>query len=63
MNNLLIISREDAGAEGILAHDCDLRQIKEFIQKSERMTILGAIRVLASIVKNSYKRVRKNTTT
>jgi predicted RNA methylase len=58
LNNLLVISREDAGAEGILAFDRDLRQIKEFIQNNERITILGTLRVVASIVKNSYKRVR-----
>ncbi len=58
LNNLLVISREDAGAEGILAFDCDLRQIMEFIQNNERIIILGTLRVLASMVRNSYKRVR-----
>ncbi len=58
LNNLLVISREDAGAEGILAFDRDLRQIMDFIQKNERLTILGTIRVLASIARNSYKRVK-----
>jgi len=58
LNNLLVISREDAGAEGILAFDRDLRQIMDFIQKNERVTILGTIRVLASIARNSYKRVK-----
>jgi hypothetical protein len=58
LNNLLVISREDAGAEGILAFDHDLRQIIEFIQNNERIIILGILRVLASIVRNSYKRVR-----
>ncbi|CAF3365913.1 unnamed protein product [Rotaria socialis] len=56
LNNLLVISREDSGAEGILAYDSDLQQIKECIQANERITILGTVRVLASIVKNSYKR-------
>ncbi|CAF4439319.1 unnamed protein product, partial [Rotaria sp. Silwood2] len=56
LNNLLIISREDAGAEGILAYDCDLQQIKEFIQTNEQITVLGIIRVLGSIVRNSYRR-------
>ncbi|CAF3590275.1 unnamed protein product [Rotaria sp. Silwood1] len=56
LNNLLVISREDAGAEGILTYDCDLRQIKEFIQTNERIIVLGFIRVLASIVRNSYQR-------
>ncbi|CAF3540047.1 unnamed protein product [Adineta steineri] len=56
LNNLLVISREDAGAEGILAFDCDLRQLKDFIQRDERTTVLGTLRVLASIVRNSYKR-------
>lgn len=57
MNNLLVLSREDAGAEGILAFDGDLQRIKEFLQNDERMIILGTFRILASIVKNSYKRV------
>ncbi|CAF4336017.1 unnamed protein product, partial [Rotaria magnacalcarata] len=56
LNNLLVISREDSGAEGILAYDSDLQQIKEFMQANERITILGTVRVLASIVRNSYKR-------
>ncbi len=60
LNNLLVISREDAGAEGILSFDRDLRQITEFIQNNERITILGTLRVLASIVRNSYKRVRRS---
>jgi hypothetical protein len=59
LNNLLVISREDAGAEGILAFDRDLQQIKEFIQSKERLTTLGSLRILASIVRNSYKRVRE----
>ncbi len=58
LNNLLVISREDAGAEGILAFDRDLQQIMDFIQQNERVTILGTIRVLASIARNSYKRVK-----
>jgi hypothetical protein len=58
LNNLLVLSREDAGAEGILTFDRDLQQIIEFIQNNERIIILGTIRVLASIAKNSYKRVR-----
>ncbi|CAF3942470.1 unnamed protein product [Rotaria magnacalcarata] len=41
LNNLLVISREDSGAEGILAYDSDLQQIKEFMQANERITILG----------------------
>ncbi|CAF4002723.1 unnamed protein product [Rotaria magnacalcarata] len=41
LNNLLVISREDSGAEGILAYDSDLKQIKEFMQANERITILG----------------------
>lgn len=57
MNNLLVLSREDAGAEGILAFDSDLQQIKEFVQNQERTIILGTFRILFSIVKNSYKRV------
>jgi hypothetical protein len=56
LNNLLVISREDAGAEGILAFDHDLEQIKKFIQSHERIVILGSIRILSSIAKNSYKR-------
>lgn len=58
LNNLLVISREDAGAEGILAYDLELKQVKEFIQTNECTVILGVIRLLVSIVKNSYKRVR-----
>ncbi len=58
LNNLLVISREDAGAEGILAFDRDLQQIMDYIQNNERGTILGTIRVLASIARNSYKRVK-----
>jgi hypothetical protein len=58
LNNLLVLSREDAGAEGILSFDRDLRQIKELIQNNDRIIVLGISRVLASIVKNSYKRVR-----
>ena len=54
----MVISREDAGAEGILTFDRDLKQIIEFLHNSERIIILGIIRVLASIAKNSYKRVR-----
>jgi len=60
LNNLLIITREDAGAESVLAFDRDLKQINDFLQTNERITILGIMRILASIVKNSYKRVRIN---
>jgi hypothetical protein len=58
LNNLLVISREEAGAEGIITYDPDLRHLNEFIQKTERTTVLGAIRILASLVKNSYRRVK-----
>lgn len=52
-----MVSKDDAGAEGILAYDKDLRQLSEFIQRNDRVTILGTLRVLATIAKNSYKRV------
>jgi hypothetical protein len=57
LNNLLVISRDDAGAEAILAYDNDLQHIKEFLQRNERMAVLGILRILSAIVKNSYKRV------
>ncbi|CAF0748495.1 unnamed protein product [Adineta ricciae] len=56
LNNLLVISREDAGAEGILNFDPELKLIIEFMQQTERIILLGTTRVLASLVKNSYKR-------
>jgi hypothetical protein len=57
LNNLLVISRDDAGAEAILAYDVDLRHLTEFVQRNERISVLGALRILASVAKNSYKRV------
>jgi hypothetical protein len=58
LNNLLVISRDHAGAEGILAYDADLRHLTECVQKNERICVLGALRILASVAKNSYKRVK-----
>ncbi len=58
LNNLLVLSRDDAGAEAILAFDNDLRHIAEFIQRNERITVLGTLRILGAIAKNSYKRVK-----
>ena len=57
LNNLLVISREDAGAEGILTFDGDLGQMMDFMQRDERIIVLGTTRLMASIVRNSYKRV------
>ena len=53
-----MVSKDDAGAEGILAYDKDLRQLTEFIQRNDRVTVLGALRILATVAKNSYKRVK-----
>jgi hypothetical protein len=58
LNNLLVVARDEAGAEGILAYDNDLRHLLEFIQRNERATVIGALRILATIAKNSYKRVK-----
>jgi hypothetical protein len=33
----------------------------EFIQRNERIAVLGTLRILAAIVKNSYKRVKFGT--
>lgn len=60
LNNLLVLSRDDAGAEAILSYDKDLRYLTEFIQQDDRKIILGALRILSAIVKNSYKRVNRN---
>ena len=58
LNNLLVLSREDAGAEGILNYDSNLQQCQIFLQQKERTIVLGTLRLLSSLVKNSYKRVR-----
>jgi len=58
LNNLLVLSRDDAGAEAILAFDNDLRHLMDFIQRDERIVVLGTLRILSAIVKNSYKRVK-----
>jgi len=58
LNNLLVLSREDAGAEAILAFDNDLRRMAEFIQRNERIAVLGTLRILGAIAKNSYNRVK-----
>jgi hypothetical protein len=52
-----VVSRNDAGAEAILAYDNDLRHLLEFMERNERVTIIGTLRVLSAIAKNSYKRV------
>jgi hypothetical protein len=57
LNNLLVVSRDDAGAEAILAYDTDLQRLSEFIQRHDRMSMLGTLRVLSALAKNSYKRV------
>ena len=57
LNNLLVLSREDAGAENILAYDKDLKPFKDLLQSDERVRLLGTLRILASVMKNSYKRV------
>ncbi|CAF2646097.1 unnamed protein product [Rotaria sp. Silwood2] len=56
LNNLLVISRDTPGAEAILHYDVDLKHITEFIQRDDRISVLGTLRILAPIVKNSYKR-------
>ncbi|CAF3735363.1 unnamed protein product [Adineta steineri] len=56
VNNLLVVSRDDAGAEAILSFDPDLQHLTEFIQRNERTTVLGVLRILSAIVKNSYRR-------
>ncbi|CAF1354600.1 unnamed protein product [Rotaria sordida] len=56
LNNLLVISRDTPGAEAILNYDADLKHLKEFIQRDDRICVLGTLRILAAIVKNSYKR-------
>jgi tetrahydromethanopterin S-methyltransferase subunit F len=43
LNNLLVISRNDAGAEAIIAYDNDLKHLSEFIQRNERICILGTL--------------------
>ncbi|CAF4243947.1 unnamed protein product [Rotaria sp. Silwood2] len=58
LNNLLVISRDTPGAEAILHYDVDLKHITEFIQRDDRISVLGTLRILAPIVKNSYKRVK-----
>ncbi|UJR26868.1 hypothetical protein I4U23_008179 [Adineta vaga] len=56
LNNLLVVSREAAGAEAIITYDTDLRNLTEFIQRSDRMSVLGTLRILGALAKNSYRR-------
>ncbi|CAF0903987.1 unnamed protein product [Rotaria sp. Silwood1] len=56
INNLVVVSRDTPGAEAILNYDIDLKHMKEFIQRDDRTSVLGTLRILAEIVKNSYRR-------
>lgn len=53
----MVIARETSGAEAIIQFDKDLKHLVEFIQRDNRAIVLGTLRILASIAKNSYKRV------
>ena len=57
-NNLLVISREDPGSEAILTYDKEFQRFNKYLQHDERLMVLGTLRVLSSVAKNSYRRVR-----
>lgn len=59
LNNLIVLSREDAGCNEIIAtngllHLCDL--LKK--EKANEEVVLGVARIFASLVKNNFKRAK-----
>ncbi|CAF0902489.1 unnamed protein product, partial [Didymodactylos carnosus] len=56
LRNLVVLSREESGSEAIVKYDIDFKNITQFIQSTERITVSGTIRLLSSIVKRSYSR-------
>ncbi|CAF0734157.1 unnamed protein product [Adineta ricciae] len=56
LNNLLVVSREVAGAEAVIAYDTDLQHLTNLIQRDDRISVLGTLRILSALAKNSYKR-------
>jgi long-subunit acyl-CoA synthetase (AMP-forming) len=60
LNNLLVLSREEAGAEEILQFDSNLQRCREFLEENQRTIVVGVVRLLSSLTKNSFKRVSRN---
>ena len=52
-----MVSREVVGAEAVIAYDTDLRHLTDLIQRNDRISVLGTLRILSALAKNSYKRV------
>ena len=58
LNNLIVLSREDAGCNEIIASD-GLKHLATLLKnEKDEEVILGITRILASLVKNSFKRAK-----
>ena len=60
LNNLLVLSREEAAAEEILQFDSNLQRCREFLEENQRTIVVGVLRILSSLMKNSFKRVSRS---
>lgn len=59
MNNLIVLSREEAGCDQIIASG-GIKELLDILSKeaSDKPTVLSVARIFASLCKNSFKRVK-----
>lgn len=59
LNNLIVLSREEAGCDEIIASG-GISELLDLLKKEagDKFTVLTISRILASLCKNSFKRVR-----